>query len=345
MTLNDQYVTGIALSQFVYGAQSLGMDSHSIINKAGLSKDHLKPSARVPGPKYEMALLKLILAHKNNSFGVDIGQQIIPPLYGVLMSLALNSNSLGEALSYLARYQAIATGNCGEVEYSFDGQNYQLTIAMTHQNPEIRRHVSECVMTMFCNLLRLITARQDLAPDELWFEHAPSSESAKKHIESIVKCPVLFEKDDTRMILSDKIHHFHILGHGKDMLRIAEKQARDQLEIIDKRLSAIDKIKWHIIELMQSSTPRRETVAKRLQISPRTLDRRLEQANTSWQELIDELRLQLAIEYLSDNLSTINGIAQKLGFREVRAFQRKFKTWTGLTPTEYRKSLVKDKAK
>ena len=342
MTQHDQYVTGIALSQFVYGAQSLGIKSQSIINQVGLSEEHLKPSARVPGQQYEMALLKLILAHKNNSFGVDIGQQIIPPLYGVLMSLALSSNSLGEALSYLTRYQALATGSCGEVEYSFDGQDYQLVIAMTHQNPVIRRHVSECVMTMFCNLLRLITARQDLAPNALWFEHAAASESTKRHIESIVKCPVLFDQDDTRMILSDKIHHFQILGHGEDMLRIAEKQAQDQLEIINKKLSTIEKIKWHIIELMQSSTPRRETVANRLQISSRTLDRRLEQADTSWQELVDELRLQLAIEYLSDKQCTISLVAQRLGFSEIRAFQRKFKTWTGLTPTEYRKSLTRD---
>lgn len=336
MSRHDQYVTGIALSQFAYGAQSLGIDSQAIIDQVGLSQENLKPSARVPKSKYEMALLRLILAHKNNSFGVDIGQQIIPPLYGVLMSLALSSNSLGEALSYLARYQAIATGNCGEVEYLFDGQSYQLTIAMTHQNPIIRRHVSECVMTMFCNLQRLITGRQDLTPSELWFEHAPASESVKRHIELIAKCPVLFEQTDTRMILDDNIHCFPILGHGEEMLRIAEKQAQDQLEIINKRLSAIEKIKWHILELMQSSKPRRETVARRLLISPRTLDRRLKQAGTTWQELIDELRLQLAIEHLSDHQCSINDVARKLGFSEIRAFQRKFKVWTGLTPTEYR---------
>jgi AraC-like DNA-binding protein len=62
----------------------------------------------------------------------------------------------------------------------------------------------------------------------------------------------------------------------------------------------LEKIKWHTIELMQSSAPRRETVAKRLKISTRTLDRRLEEAETSWQEIIDDLRLQLAIVYLSD---------------------------------------------
>jgi hypothetical protein len=153
MTINDQYVTGIPLSQFVYCARSLGIDTDRVVEQAGLSEAYLTLSTRVPGPNYERALLQLILANKNNSFGVDIGQQIMLPLYSVLMSLALSSPSLGEALKYLARYQGIATGNCGEVEYSFEGKHYQFSIKMIHQNPVVRRHVSECVMTIFCSLL------------------------------------------------------------------------------------------------------------------------------------------------------------------------------------------------
>jgi len=341
MTECDHYVTGIALSQFIYGAKSLGIDVHGVLELSGLGKEHLIPSARVPGPKYEMAILKLILANKNNSFGVDIGQQIMPPLYGVLMSLALSSPSLGEALKYMARYQGLATGSCGEVEYAIVGENYQLTIAMTHQNPIVRRHVSECVMTMFCSLLRLITARQDLSPKELRFEHQPYSEAARRHLESIVCCPVSWETGDTRMILSENIHQFQILGHGDELLRVAEKQAQQQLEKINKKMSELEKIKWHAGELMLSSAPRRETVATRLQISTRTLDRRLEEAGISWQEMVDSLRFQTALKYLSDPDRTITEIAEKLGFSEIRAFQRKFKIWTSLTPTEYRKEIYK----
>jgi len=341
MTEHDHYVTGIALSQFIYGAQSLGIDAQGILELSGLDKEHLTPSARVPKAKYEVALLKLILTYKNSSFGVDIGQQVMPPLYGVLMSLALSSPSLGESLKYLARYQGLATGNSGEVEYATIGENYQLTIAMTHQNAVVRRHISECVMTMFCSLLRLITARQDLSPEEIQFEHAPYSDAARRHLESAVCCPVTWGAGETRMIVSESTHQFQIFGHGDELLRAAETQAQQQLEKISNNVSDLEKIKWHAGELMQSSAPRRETVATRLQISTRTLDRRLEEAGMSWQEMIDELRLQTALKYLSDPEITITAIAEKLGFSEIRAFQKRFKVWTGLTPTGYRKEVYK----
>ena len=60
------------------------------------------------------------------------------------------------------------------------------------------------------------------------------------------------------MIIIEKMHHFPILGQVEEMLRVPEKQAQDQLGNINKRLSALEKIKWHTIELMQSSAPRRE---------------------------------------------------------------------------------------
>jgi AraC-like DNA-binding protein len=205
----------------------------------------------------------------------------------------------------------------------------------------VRRHVCECVMTMFCSLFRLISARQDLSPQEIRLEHPPYSETARRHLESIVCCPVLWDAGETRMILSKKLHQFQIFGHGDELLRLAEKQAQQQLEKINKEMSDLEKIKWHAGELMLSSAPRRETVATRLQISTRTLDRRLEEAGISWQEMLDGLRLQTALKYLSNPETTITEIAEKLGFSEIRAFQRRFKSWTGVTPTGYRKEIYK----
>jgi len=91
---------------------------------------------------------------------------------------------------------------------------------------------------------------------------------------------------------------------------------------------------------MLSGAPRRDVVAGRLGISTRTLDRRLQSAGIGWQELLDGLRVQLAIEYLADQELTVTQIAQKLGFTEIRAFQRRFKTWTGMTPSTYRKQRI-----
>ncbi|OUS03796.1 hypothetical protein A9Q81_06595 [Gammaproteobacteria bacterium 42_54_T18] len=337
---NDFYVTGIALSQFVYGAEALGIAGKETVKQAGLSDEHLLPTARVPEAQYEMTLLRLILASKNDSFGVDIGQQLMPPLYGVLMSLAFSSPTLGEAPKNMARYQGLASGNCGGINYQVAGPTVELSVAMTHKNLVIRRNMAEFVVTLYCGLLRLISTRPDLSPNHVWLEHTPYSDAARRRMESIVRCPISWSAGHTRMEVSRDIHELPIYGHGDENLRLARQLAQQQLQELDKRASSVESIKWHARELMLSGAPRRDVVAKRLGVSTRTLDRRLKDAGISWQELLDGLRVQLAIEYLSDLELTVAQIAEKLGFTEIRAFQRRFKTWTGMTPSAYRKQLL-----
>lgn len=70
--------------------------------------------------------------------------------------------------------------------------------------------------------------------------------------------------------------------------------------------------------------------------SPQTLRRHLREEGSSFQELKDHLRRDLAIYYLGRNEMTIEIIAEQLGFSEPSAFHRAFKKWTGLTPGAYR---------
>ena len=340
MTEEGFYVTGIALSQFVLGAESLGVDGKQLLASSGLGKEYLKPTSRVPENLYEGLILQLALASKNDSFGADIGQQLMPPLYGSLMSLALSSPTLGEAFRNMSHYQALASGNCGGVDYSVSDTDATLSISMTHQNPVVRIHVAECVLTMFCSLAILVTAKKDLTPDAIYLEHAPYSEFAKRHFEKIVESPVYWNQEKTYMQLGKALNDFHIHGHGEEALQIAREFAQGQLDATRVQTSIIETIKWHTRELMQSRSPRREAVAERLGISTSTLDRRLKEVGINWQELLDNLRAQLAIEYLSNQEFSVSEIAEKLGFTEIRAFQRRFKRWTGMTPSNYRKEIL-----
>ena len=70
-------------------------------------------------------------------------------------------------------------------------------------------------------------------------------------------------------------------------------------------------------------------------MSPQTLRRHLREEGTSFQELKDHLRRDLAIYQLGSDLP-IQRIAERLGFSEPSAFHRAFKKWTGLTPGAYR---------
>lgn len=338
MNQSHFYVTGIALSQFILGAEALGIDARDILTNTGLTEDHLAPTAKVPESQYEMVLLQLSLISQNDSLGVDIGQQVMPSLYGVLTSMLLNSPSIAQGLMNFGDYQALATGNCGGIECALTETGAEFSITMTHRNQVARRLVSECVITLFCNLLKLMSGNRELTPESVWIEHSPCSERSRRYLESFVNCPVMWGKKSSRVFINAETHQLALYGQEQEMLQLARQIAMRQLESLEKRSSSVEAIKWHTRELILSGTPRREMVASRLGISPSTLDRRLKEAELSWQEVLDGLRARLSIEYLSEPSLTVADIAEKLGFADTRAFQRRFKRWTGMTPSEFRKN-------
>jgi AraC-like DNA-binding protein len=331
------YVTGLALAQFTRGAESLGIDARALLSKAGLGEEHLAPSARVPESQYEMLLLQLSDVSRNDSLGGDIGQQLILSIYGALTPLLLNSKNVAEGLKNFVAYQALAAGNCGGLECTEADDGTDFRVVMTHGNAVVRRIVTECVVTLLCSLLRLISAQKRISPKCVWIEHAPFSERSRRYVESLVDCPVIWGNGSTRIIVDVATCQMKIHGECQEVLQMAKLVADRQLESLWHHDSFEESIKWHARELMLAGIPRREVVASRLRISVSTLDRRLKQSGQSWQSLMDSLRAQLAVNYLSDPALTVFEISRKLGFSEIRAFQRRFKVWTGMTPSAFRK--------
>jgi AraC-like DNA-binding protein len=79
-------------------------------------------------------------------------------------------------------------------------------------------------------------------------------------------------------------------------------------------------------------------VAKKLAVSPRTLERRLEERGMRFKKLMDDTRRRFAMDYLEAREHTLTQVAFLLGYSEVSAFNRAFKRWTGVTPMHYRRN-------
>ncbi|WP_213997944.1 AraC family transcriptional regulator [Arsukibacterium sp.] len=82
--------------------------------------------------------------------------------------------------------------------------------------------------------------------------------------------------------------------------------------------------------------PRLNDTAKALNVSSRSLQRFLQGHNTSFRQLVNECRHQLARQYLQENTYNIQQIATQLGFEEQSSFQKAFKSWQGCPPGVYR---------
>jgi AraC-like DNA-binding protein len=88
--------------------------------------------------------------------------------------------------------------------------------------------------------------------------------------------------------------------------------------------------------------PPASEVARALRTSPRSLRRGLQRMSTSYQELLDETRHDDARRLLETTRLSMEEVARKLGFADVRSFRRAFKRWTGVSPGSYRELRTRD---
>ena len=99
-------------------------------------------------------------------------------------------------------------------------------------------------------------------------------------------------------------------------------------------------MKNEIVDELPSGLPSDELIAKAVSMSTRSLRRRLSAEGTTYSQLLDAVRRELAERYIADTSRSLGEISYLLGFSELSSFSRAFKRWTGKIPGEYRRSLV-----
>ena len=95
-------------------------------------------------------------------------------------------------------------------------------------------------------------------------------------------------------------------------------------------------IKRALVEVLPGGSTSVEDMARRLHVSKRSLQRRLSEEGTNFQELLNETRCEMSEHYLRDSKLSIPEISYLLGFRDTSSFFRAFHSWTGSTPGDFR---------
>ena len=118
-----------------------------------------------------------------------------------------------------------------------------------------------------------------------------------------------------------------------------EPELRRRLDDLTQEASFKERVRACLSEMLASGHYAKSEVASRLAVSSRTLQRRLQQEDTTFQAVLDELREELARHYLSNSEYTSAQIAFLLGYEEPNSFFRAFRGWTGQTPESLRTQL------
>ncbi|MCK5880276.1 MAG: AraC family transcriptional regulator [Sinobacterium sp.] len=161
-------------------------------------------------------------------------------------------------------------------------------------------------------------------------------------MEEVFGCPITFNAKVNGFFYQKSLLSSPII-HNEDSLNEFLKQAPYQLSVSHFDESSIQtRIQAIVGNDFSKDFPTLEEVSSQLNMSARTLRRRLKDEETSYQEFKDQLRMEAAKIYLKRPGLKINAVAALMGFDEPSAFHRAFKKWTTQTPGEYRNQLTEN---
>ncbi|SNR88644.1 AraC family transcriptional regulator [Pseudomonas segetis] len=326
-----------ALLKYLRHAESLGLDTDLALQAAQLSREDLSDNAkRIPGDSHERLLKYLLNQCDDSLFGLHSARYVQPGSWSVLGYITLNCATLGEAISRIVPYEKLV-GDMGVSRVESDAEHTRLIWSCRHDEPLIRRHMVENVLASWLLYARWI-ADKDYSPTAVWFEHAQPNGVHKEAYQSAFGCEVLFEQPCNALIVPDQLLAIELRQADPNLLRTLEEHALALMAKLDDEQPLTARVKGTLRLLLKDGLPRKERVAERFGMTVRTLQRHLQQAGTSYQSILDELRQELAEHYLLRSDLPVQEIASYLGFSESRSFHRSFKTWTGQTPGEYRQA-------
>ena len=329
------YTSAPALLIYLRHADSLGLDLAAARAAAGITPEDLADSSkRLPGAVHERLLQHLLLVSGDPLFGLHAARHVQPGSWSVLGYITMNCATLGEAMSRIVPYEKLI-GDLGSSRMEMAGDHVRLIWNCHQQDPAIRRHMVENVLASWLIYARWI-AEMDKSPRAVWFEHPRPDEAQQQDYEAIFGCPVHFAQPCNALLVPLEYLAIGLRQADASLLRTLEEHALTLMAGLDDNQPLPQRVKNALRLLLKDGLPRKEKVAEKLHMTVRTLQRHLQQAGTSYQEILDQLRQELAEHYLLRSDLAIQDIASYLGFTEARSFHRSFKTWTGMTPGEYR---------
>lgn len=271
---------------------------------------------------------------RDDALGLHVGETIRPGHYGVLGYVAMNCGTLGEALSRLNRYQALVL-DIGPMGVQMKAGEVRLSWNPDSERPF--RQLAEFNLAGLVTFARWISGRAS-APRRLEFNYAAPA-NLSEH-QRIFGCELVFDQPHYAIVLPDDWLRQPLIQPDPAMRELMLRLAEKQMLGLSRGDDALAKTRSLIAKHLSEGELTLEQLAAQLDMSARTLQRKLKDAGLGYTQLVDSVRQELAERYLADPKLDLNDLAFLLGFSEQSAFQRAFKRWMGESPGAYRRRLV-----
>ncbi len=311
-----------------------GGDADRILDLFGMHRSvFANPEGFVPTSLVACILEEAARATMDDCFGLHFGEHYNPKNIGSLIYVVLNSPTIAAGFDNGTRYQKIHN-EAGKLSLAVEGERAYLRHRLVEVGVETTRQFNECSMAVILNTLRLM-AGSHWGPQEVQFAHGMPKHTSE-HVR-VFGAPVLFGCATNAFVIERELMERQVPAADPRLYRILKHYLERVLNEMPREDELLARVRKTIGELMRDGDPGIIRVAKKMAMSPRTLQRKLKDDGKSFKTLMDDTRRRFALNYLRDRKNTLTDVAFLLGYSELSAFNRAFKRWTGSTPLGYRR--------
>jgi len=271
------------------------------------------------------------------ALGLEVGRHIKVEHCGVLGYLFRTSRNLREALLCFKRFQRlIYAGSQAEVK-----QVNSKTLSVIW-NPDFgysSQLSDELLLTSMTNITREILQPHALNLVQVTFTQTINKKNLTIY-ESFFDCPVVPKQQKLSISFQVSDLSCPIQYEDQNLHNLLGKQAEELLSHLPEDDIFIVELRDTVIRCLHEGQANASVVANQLNISVRTLHRRLKDKNKIYREVLKDIRKSMALKYLSDDKLTLAEVALLLGFSEQSTFSRAFSSWYEISPLQYKRAYL-----
>lgn len=339
--MNQQLIPASILSGVFELAVSKQLNIESLLASADIDPAYVgSEDAFLTAQQFEDLLSALIRESNDPAFGLHFGENTRYKSRSIVIEVVSSARTLREALRELVKYKDLLAPNA-QFQLSVDERlasiSYQSGAASLRDNQVV---FNELVIARLFSLFRWLTGG-GFPLEEVRFAH-PQPVYINEY-NRVFQVPVYFNCANNELIFRKEILDLPLPGSLPEYHTRVGQMAEEQLN----RLAAGYKITRQVVDYLNtnigSGAVGVEDVASHLNMTSRTLQRKLKQEGASFAELRDQLRHELAKSQLQNSQVSMGVLASRLGFSDASTFYHAFKRWEGVSPGGYRKRFLKQK--
>jgi AraC-like DNA-binding protein len=316
----------------------VGLDVDAILRRAKLPRSRFS----VPKPQGTtaefFALWRAVEEESDDaSLGLRIGVEVLPDENNVVSLAAMHSPTLGEGLQKLARYKRLVCPERisikvadGEARLRFDW------LLADEPSPAL---LTDIIFAGVTNLACRGTMKS-VRPRRLEFVRGRANEATlRRHF----ACELRFDAPHDLLVFDEAVLALPMVHRNAQLLSVLVPGLEGAIAQDERARTLADDVRAALSESMSGDRPTITKVARSLGMSARTMQRRLGELGTTYQDVLDAVRRGSARRLLADTHLAIGEVAFLLGFEEVNSFVRAFQAWEGTTPVKWRERTSADR--